>query len=865
MPDVDNVLGSSMRPLTKVNEQGETVEDIRSVQLNEKISDTIYQILHPETDAYQVITDPNRRFVSEEEKAKWNEAYNLGASALHYRGEYSAATLYKLYDIVYLNGAAHGEGNTPYGDKGDGNGRRFFIYTNELATPESGGKNALAPEYDAFISNQWININFESYLAEFSKNVKIEQADQDTAYKIALFNYKDNTYDVVKTTNAFIINPVKKQIVIDDIIIDGSTGTITANKFVGDLDGTATKAEYAEVANKYQQYLRDPNTHEAILDAQGNLQPDGTEYIDESLAGLEKRIDDITHGTGGAVLSNKLYVAKNGVDQNSGFDGSETQRVNITFNPTEIDDLLDSSKKIKEKWLPETLLGAMTYIGTFDPSTGTLATDLRDPAGRPFRKGDYAIAIANGNQDPSGANHTSDTAETYYYLTGDWAIYNGDLDGGNDVDAEEWTKIDNTDAVRTVNSQIGDVKIYKGDWTPNVQYYAGDMVQYGDPAALYLCVQNSNGATFDLNSFKIFGRIYKAADGLELTEEDNTFRHLYKEATTVESGTPIKLKPKETISVSKVELNDEFGHIARNVITTYEMPDDTWRPVHVNGELKQDETVTSGPLDIGHDFNNLDRRVDVQYENGKITVVHNLNVPKKGDSHTSTVLTEPVAAGQVKIGLGSQFTAPNFGWGNTGHVDSYSQTIFELPANLIQHKHFNVALDDGCSIIRSFTAKEYTELADKSRKYVDANLDGTWVVPFSTEKMTFNGAYASTELFQTSKTDAGNLYRVVDESVKIYHGVNYNNQEILTRYDNGSRRFVQDDSGIHGQGGSVVYSAIAVNRKGIATAGGQILEFGQGREVDGEWVSDDPSDSLVIGGLFFRNVGPKRDSNGQTV
>jgi hypothetical protein len=69
MPDVDNVLGSSMRPLTKVNEQGETVEDIRSVQLNEKISDTIYQILHPETDAYQVITDPNRRFVSEEEKA----------------------------------------------------------------------------------------------------------------------------------------------------------------------------------------------------------------------------------------------------------------------------------------------------------------------------------------------------------------------------------------------------------------------------------------------------------------------------------------------------------------------------------------------------------------------------------------------------------------------------------------------------------------------------------------------------------------------------------------------------------------------------------------------------------------------------
>ena len=865
MPNIDEVLDSKMRPLTKVNEKGETVEDIRSVQLNEKVSDTQYQILHPETDAYQVITDENRRFVSEEEKAKWNEAYNLGATALHYRGEYSASTLYKQYDVVYLNGAAHGEGNNPYGDKGDGNGRRFFVYVNELATPESGGVHASAPTYDAFISNQWVNINFESYLAEFSRSVKVEQASEDTAYTFALFNYSTGSYDVVKTTKSFLINPVQKKIVIDDIVIDGSTGTITAKKFVGNLQGTADDAKHAEVADKYQQYLRDPNTHEAIRDAQGNLQKDGTEYIDESIAGINKRLDDITSGTGGAVLSNKFYVAKNGVNLNSGFDGSADQTANITFNPTEIDDLLDSRDKIKEKWLPETLLGAMTYIGTFDPSTGTLATDLREPAGRPFRKGDYAIAIKNGNQDPSGANHESDTAEAYYYLTGDWAIYNGDIDADGTVDAEEWTKIDNTDAVRTVNSQIGDVKTFKGEWTPNVQYYAGDMVEYGDPAALYLCIKNSVGASFDYNSFKIFGRIYRADDGIELTEADNTFRHTHKAASTVTGDATIKLRPKETITVSKVELFDKYGHINRNIVTTYEMPDDTWRPVHVNGELKQDETVLSGPLDINHENDNMDRRVNVGYENGKITISHNPNKNGSG-SHTSEVLVEPVTAGQIKIGLGSQFTAPNFGWGNTGHVDSYSQTVFELPSDLIQHKHFNVMLEEGRSIIRSYTAAEYTALADKSRKYVDANLDGSWVIPFSTEKMAFNGAYAATELLQTSRTDAGNLYRVVDESVRMYHGTNYMGQDILSRYDTAARRFVQDDSGIHGQTGSVVYSAIAVNRKGIATAGGQILEFGQGSyDENNNWVSNDPSDSLVIGGLFFRNVGPKRDNNGQTV
>ena len=116
MPSVDETKGTAMKPLTKV-ENGVEVEDIRSVQLNEKINDTTYQILHPETDAYQVITDEHRRFVSEEEKARWNEAYNLGASSLHYRGEYSSAELYHIYDVVYLNGSAHGEGNSPYLDK----------------------------------------------------------------------------------------------------------------------------------------------------------------------------------------------------------------------------------------------------------------------------------------------------------------------------------------------------------------------------------------------------------------------------------------------------------------------------------------------------------------------------------------------------------------------------------------------------------------------------------------------------------------------------------------------------------------------------------------------------------------------------
>lgn len=51
-----------------LDSNNQKILDIRNTQLNEKISEEEYQIVHPETNAYQVITDSNRRFVSEAEK-----------------------------------------------------------------------------------------------------------------------------------------------------------------------------------------------------------------------------------------------------------------------------------------------------------------------------------------------------------------------------------------------------------------------------------------------------------------------------------------------------------------------------------------------------------------------------------------------------------------------------------------------------------------------------------------------------------------------------------------------------------------------------------------------------------------------------
>ena len=896
MPDLDKVSPSSMTAKKKVvtiNGVDTEVDDIRSVQLNEKIGENVYQILHPETDAYQVITDPERRFVSEEEKAKWNQAFNLGATALHYCGKYNYGTKYYTYDVVYLEGGAHDESTTyPIPNKTGVQGRRFFIYVNdaEAAQPGKAGVEANAPKYDDFITEygtgKWVNINFESYLAEYANNIYVDPTTSSEAYTFAITKW-DNSgkqYRTLATSNNFTINPVTKKFTLgsgaEQIVLDGSTGTITAKEFVGDLKGTADSAKRATTTEQYVTYSR---TEDGTLTNNTRTET-GSKYVDDAIVGLDKRIDAITDGTGGAVLSNKLVINKNGASLNGeGFDGRESQSVNITFNPHEITDLLDDKDKIQEKWLPETILGAMNYIGTFDASTGNLIVDLREPEGREFRKGDYAIAVKGGNLDPSGAHHASDTEEVTYFILGDWAVFNGratvDTDD-NTPDIELWTKIDNTDAVRTVNGQIGDVKTYKGAWVGGRQYYQGDMVEAGTPAAIYVCIRDNNASEFSETNFKICGRIYQAADGIELTQENNTFRHTFKNSQTVNANstdTALKLKQGDTIAVSLVEMNDKYGHVSKNTITYYEMPDDTWRPVWVNGEVFKGTATTTGPLDISHDFRtNTDRdpRVIVSTRNGepnKVIVGH-VDALNGAGSHTSQVLEHPLADGQVKIGLGSQFTTPNIKWNASGHIDEYSTTTFELPTDLIQHKHFNVALVDGRSTIRSFTAEEFIDLADKNRKFYDAGNNGSFVTPDSNAVMGFfgqlraNGFYQLTRNYKNGSSIVDNaLYRAVDESVSIFSGRNLRGAEINGYYNANTNYIALGDSGVHDFDTPVVYSAVAVNKKGITVAGGQILEFGRGQEVDGQWVSEDPSDALVIGGLFFRDLGPKKDTNGAAV
>lgn len=136
--------------------------------------------------------------------------------------------------------------------------------------------------------------------------------------------------------------------------------------------------------------------------------------------------------------------------------------------------------KINSVYLPDYVLGNVLYGGTINASgVATLTSAF---------KSKYGIT-----QDTLTITESSAaTYEGVYFIvsgdvvdveiagvmdmsTGDWLISNG----------ATWDKIDNTDAVRTVNGRTGDITTYKSEWVSGVEYKAGDLV-LGSDGILYV-------------------------------------------------------------------------------------------------------------------------------------------------------------------------------------------------------------------------------------------------------------------------------------------------------------------------------------------------------------------------------------------
>jgi hypothetical protein len=100
---------------------------------------------------------------------------------------------------------------------------------------------------------------------------------------------------------------------------------------------------------------------------------------------------------------------------------------------------LDAGGKVPVSELPAAVLGALSYQGTWDASTNN--PTLTSSVGT---KGYYYVVSVAGNTNLNGITS---------WVVGDWAVYNGTV----------WQKVDNTDAVTSVNGQVGTVVLTASD------------------------------------------------------------------------------------------------------------------------------------------------------------------------------------------------------------------------------------------------------------------------------------------------------------------------------------------------------------------------------------------------------------------
>ena len=108
--------------------------------------------------------------------------------------------------------------------------------------------------------------------------------------------------------------------------------------------------------------------------------------------------------------------------------------------------------KISLSVIPDSVLGQLEYVGTWDASTGKVVSDARPnveggTTKRDYRKGDYLIITTGASKGKLPT--TSDTLEL---AVGDWIVFNG----------TSWDKVDNTDYIKTVagiSPKNGDIDI----------------------------------------------------------------------------------------------------------------------------------------------------------------------------------------------------------------------------------------------------------------------------------------------------------------------------------------------------------------------------------------------------------------------
>jgi hypothetical protein len=267
---------------------------------------------------------------------------------------------------------------------------------------------------------------------------------------------------------------------------------------------------------------------------------------------------------------------------------------------------LDAGGKVPLTQIPDSVLGQLSYMGTWNASTNNPA--LANPPAS-TTQGDYYVVSVAGTQF------------SISFEVGDWIISNGTA----------WEKVDNTDAVASVFGRLGVVTAASGD-------YSAVQITYtptGNVAAT-----NVQAAINELDSEKLT----KAANLADLVSPSTARDNLGLGTMSVQNSNNVSISGGSIAGITDLAVAD--GGTGASTLTGY---------VKGNGTAALTASSTIPNTDItGLGTMSTQNSNSVSITGGSITGITDLAVADGGTG----VSTTP-ANGQLLIGNGTNYTVAN--------------------------------------------------------------------------------------------------------------------------------------------------------------------------------------------------------------
>ena len=331
---------------------------------------------------------------------------------------------------------------------------------------------------------------------------------------------------------------------------------------------------------------------------------------------------------------------------------------------------LDGSGTVPVSQLPAAVLGALSYQGTWNASTNT--PTLTSSVGT---KGYYYVVNVAGSTNLNGITD---------WVVGDWAVYNGSV----------WQKVDNTDAVTSVNGYTGTVVLTTTNIAEGTNLYYTDARARASVSAGTGISYNSTTGVITNSSPSLGGDVVGPASATDnaITRFDTTTGKLIQNSVTTidDTGNASGILSQQfsngsavTLAAGKIWYDGSTGawnagmgggNITQQIgeeLFVYGRASEAiteGQVIAVTGSYGTTGTVTFAPAPIG--TTNPDAIIGIATENisknafGRITsfgTVHGLNTASLGDGtvlyydptvtggYTTTMPTAPNIKVQVGI------------------------------------------------------------------------------------------------------------------------------------------------------------------------------------------------------------------------